>query len=267
MSGAEPNPEADPWTDDPLTDRVRIWQRRNGHRYSLDDVLTAYEALAARPTPARYLDLGCGIGSVLLMVLDRTRDAELNAAAAIEAQDLSHAMARKNIERAGFAVKLVRGDLRQPSARAQLGGPFDLITGTPPYAPPGTATPSPDSQRAHARIEFRGGIESYMEAASELLAEDGDFVVCAAGAPERVLAAAQQARLCVHRQVNAIPRQGRPPLFHVWHLRRDAADPSSIDHAFVQSSFVARDASGERTDEYIALRAFFGLPMKEPTHG
>ena len=39
------------------------------------------------------------------------------------------------------------------------------MTGTPPYKKLGTATPSPDPQRAHARIELRGGIEDYLATA------------------------------------------------------------------------------------------------------
>ncbi len=46
----------------------------------------------------------------------------------------------------------MRGDLRQLTAQ-QIGGPCDLLTGTPPYLPLGSALPSPDPQRAAARLE------------------------------------------------------------------------------------------------------------------
>ena len=249
----------DPLTDDPLTSRVQIWQRRRGHRYSLDDVLTAFEAIDQRPSPARYLDLGCGIGSVLLMVCDR---AHPGRAAAIEAQEISHALAERNIERNDFEVELAFGDFRKSEVQRSLSlSEFDLITGTPPYAPVGTATPSPDSQRAHARIEYRGGIEAYMDAASALLAPEGDFVVCAAGDPERVLRAAEAAGLVAHRRVDAIPRAGRDTLFHVWRLRR----PGAKVPTFEAHRFVARDEEGERTEAYVQLRRFFGLPKREAT--
>jgi len=39
----------DPLTDDALTGAYRVWQRKRGHRYSIDDVLTAHEACVARP--------------------------------------------------------------------------------------------------------------------------------------------------------------------------------------------------------------------------
>src|SRR5581483_9434041 len=48
----------------------RILQRVDGHRWSLDDLVTAWraaETVAATP-PARFADLGCGIGSVLMLL-------------------------------------------------------------------------------------------------------------------------------------------------------------------------------------------------------
>ena len=249
--------ESDPWTDDHLTAGVRIWQRKKGHRYSLDDVLTAYEALAQRPMPRRYLDLGCGIGSVLLSVFEAARP---ERAVGLEAQDQSFAMVQKNVARNGFDIELVAGDLRDPERRAALGGPFDLITGTPPYAPPGSATPSPDAQRAHARIEYRGGIEAYLEAAEALLADDGDFVVCAAGDPARVLAGAEATSLVAHQRLDVVPREGRDVLFHVWRFR---AEPAELR----VERFVARDEAGERTQQYVDLRAFFGLPLPNQAGG
>ncbi len=247
----------DPWTDDPLTSRFRIWQRKRGHRYSLDDVLTAYEALQVCPSPGRYLDLGCGIGSVWLMVCDRGAPQQVDA---IEAQDISAQMVRENIRRNEAAVNFVHGDLRDASAQEGLRAPFDLITGTPPYAPPGTATPSPDSQRAHARVELRGGIEAYLEAAAALLAPRGDLVVCSSADAARVLRAAKKTSFVPRRQVAAIPRAGRDPLFYVWHMSR--AEDVPEDSPLEQVEFVARDAQGARTEAYVALRAFFGLPLQ-----
>ncbi|MEM6957056.1 MAG: methyltransferase [Myxococcota bacterium] len=249
-------PQDDPLTDDPLTDRVQLLQRRRGHRYSLDDVITAREGLRAVPTPRRYLDLGCGIGSVLLMVWDRAEPHPVECAA-IEAQAISAGLARRNIERAGAHVRFVEGDLRDEAARERLGGPFELITGTPPYAPPGTATPSPDSQRAYARIEYRGGIEAYAAAAAARLAPDGRFVVCASCAEDRAHAAAGAAGLAIVRTLRVVPRAGRDVLFFVWTMARGANQRA-------RAEFIARDEGGERTADYVALRRFFGLPKAAP---
>jgi tRNA1(Val) A37 N6-methylase TrmN6 len=142
----------DELTDDALAGDFRILQRRRGHRYSIDDVLTAYQAARISPTrnsppPKRYLDLGCGIGSVLLMVAYKYRDAAIEG---IEAQEQSFSLATQNVQRnrQQTRVTLHHGDLRDTHLLDRLRAPFDLITGTPPYQPPGTGTPSPDSQAA-----------------------------------------------------------------------------------------------------------------------
>jgi len=59
---------SDELTDDALTRDFRILQRAKGHRYSSDDLATAFVAYHARPSATRVLDLGCGIGSVLLFL-------------------------------------------------------------------------------------------------------------------------------------------------------------------------------------------------------
>lgn len=287
----------DPLTDDALTGDFRVWQRVRGHRYSLDDVLTAHEAL--RACEGRELrdacDLGCGLGSVLLMIAWARPEL---AMVGVEAQDVSFELARRNVARNGAEprVQLVHGDLRDPETHGRAralasrrveagdvgnvgvgGAPgvgdalgvgdggdagvfrgFDLVTGTPPYVPPGQSTPSPDSQKAHARVELRGGIEDYLAAAAALVAPDGVVTICGdARFPERAFRGAARVGLHVRRQRDARPRAGRAPLFSVWTFTRE---PGPFEHAL---DFVARDDEGHRTPAYFALRTAFGLP---PSH-
>ncbi|MCA9531208.1 MAG: methyltransferase [Myxococcales bacterium] len=267
MDTADGRRRIDELSDDALTGRFRVWQRRGGHRYSLDDVVTAWEAVAARPDATRYLDLGCGVGSVLLMVAYKLPGAQC---VGVEAQPLSIELARRNVARNGVAGRAVLdlGDLRD---RAQMDGltvdygPFDLVTGTPPYQRAGASTPSPDPQRRYARVELRGGVEAYVEAAAAALAPGGALVVCAdARTPERALGAARACGLRPLRRRDVIPRAGvKGPLFTVWTFekpRRDerAAGPEATP--LVEEPFVARTASGDRSEAYLALRAFFDLP-------
>jgi len=244
-------------TDDALAGDFRILQRRRGHRYSIDDVLTAYQAARIRPAPSRYLDLGCGIGSVLMMIAYKHRDAQIEG---IEAQDLSFALATENVKRNHQAsrVTLHHGDLRH----TELRGHFDLITGTPPYQPPGTGTPSPDSQRAHARVELRGGVEAYLQAAARVLAADGRVVVCAdARFPQRVIATAQQLGLTVETQLDAVPYADRKaPLFSVWTLGWSMNIPAD---AWTRDTFYARNEDGGRSQGAHSLRRYFDLPVNE----
>jgi tRNA1(Val) A37 N6-methylase TrmN6 len=272
----------DDLTDDALTDRVRVLQRRNGHRYSVDDVATAWLALRAMPAARSCLDLGCGIGSVLLMVADRVPGAR---AVGVEAQAGSYALAERNVEknRLGRRVSVQYGDLRDPAlldrilqAEAAFGheGGFDLVTGTPPYKPLGTASISPDSQRAHARIELRGGVEAYLAAAARVLAPEGVFVMCAQSEQaERVTSGACAVNLLPIHRVDVIPmRERKGRLFSVYAFvhaaRADAgapvierlrSQPLRAAESVESEELVLRDEHGARTPAACALRAYFGL--------
>ena len=129
-----------------------------------------------------------------------------------------------------------------------------MVTGTPPYLPPGTALVSPDPQRAAARIELRGGVEDYIEAGARVLADEGTLVLCADGRrPDRVLQAASDHALMAHRRRDIWPHTGAEhPLFAVWTLRRTAAE-------LLQENITIRGSDGEQTYEARALRGCFGL--------
>jgi tRNA1(Val) A37 N6-methylase TrmN6 len=243
-------------TSDAVTATFRLLQRRRGHRFSLDDLATAWEAAQARPQAARYLDLGCGVGSVLLMVAWRLPAARVFG---VEAQEVSFALLRRNVDENGLTarVQVLHGDLREVT-HTWPHGPCDLITGTPPYLPPGTALASPDPQRAAARLELRGGVEDYLAAAARVLAPDGRVVICADGrAPERVRRGAAAAGLSPRRRLDVIARAGASgPLFSVWTLGAGTGEDAG---EMEEASVVVRDERGARTEAAGAMRRLFGL--------
>jgi tRNA1Val (adenine37-N6)-methyltransferase len=248
----------DPLTLDALTAGVSVFQRTKGHRFSSDDVVTAWVALQMCPDPNYVLDLGCGIGSVLLHV---AWSAPRSSVVGVEAQAVSVALGRRNVDHNGLGhrVRIYHGDLREAAVVAELGGPFDLITGTPPYFGVAAATAAMDEQRAYARIEHRGGIESYVATAARLLAPDGWFVVCGdADATDRVDRAAFAYGLAVCGRTVVVPRAGRPPLFCVWALRHH-----SHMRPPVERELTLRDHAGARTDDARELRAFSGFPERD----
>jgi len=247
----------DPLSDDAITADYRIWQRVRGHRYSLDDVLTAWVAARRAPASRRVLDLGSGIGSVALMLAWKLREASVTT---IEAQEISFALQEKNVERNGLDARfaLIRGDFRAPEVRARAGGSFDLVTGTPPYFAADAVLVSSDSQRAHARVELRGGVEAYLEAARASLSDAGVIVVCGdAKRPERVTRTAATLGLACEEELRACPREGKDALFSVWTLT-----PGSPREPVVRT-FVARTADGARTPAQHEIRSFFGLSIDD----
>jgi tRNA1Val (adenine37-N6)-methyltransferase len=250
-------------TDDALAGDYRVFQRKGGHRYSLDDTLTAWVAARARPEAPSAVDLGCGIGSVLLMTAYALPHARLYG---LEAQAISFELAERNIARNGLDGRVCAelGDMRDPATLDRLlaanGGRFELVTGTPPYLPQEHGTLPPDSQKAHARFELRGGVEAYIDAAARVLAPAGRFVVCAgARADDRVLSAAAAHGLHVLEKLPVIPSPLKGVLFSVWTLSTSAAFP--LKPPLVEGSpFMARDQAGARTQAALELRSFFGLP-------
>jgi tRNA1(Val) A37 N6-methylase TrmN6 len=243
---------------DALTAEFSVFQRIGGHRFSSDDLVTAWVAKQVCPNPARVADLGCGLGSVLLHLAWSTPQATL---VGVEAQEISFELLRRNVEYNGVGdrVTIHHGDLRVAELRARLGGPFDLVTGTPPYFPIDTAVDAMDTQRAYARIEYRGGIEAYTAAAADLLAPQGWFVVCGdADAEPRAAAAALDNNLTITARHVVIPRAGRTPLFTVWTMRHLASHCGPAD----ERQLTLRDADGERTPDAMMLRAFSGFPER-----
>jgi hypothetical protein len=117
-----------------LAGNWKLFQKKADHRYSTDDVVTAWAAyrmrsavLRASTEPLRTLDIGCGIGSVLLMTAWLFPDA---SCLGVEAQPRRAAQAERSIRYNGVASRVaVRiGDLRDRSVAAA--GAFDIVTGT-----------------------------------------------------------------------------------------------------------------------------------------
>jgi tRNA1Val (adenine37-N6)-methyltransferase len=235
----------------------RILQRQDGHRFSLDDLLTAHTAAAllADRAPRRLLDLGCGIGTVLLFLAWRFPEAE---GLGVEAQALSAGMAARSIawNGVGARCRVRHADFRDEGA-IEAPGTFDLVTGTPPYFPRGTGLESDHVQRGPCRFEHRGGVEAYAAAASTALAPGAPFVMCASTLQvPRVLAAAPALGFGIERRRDVVPRAGKAPLFSVFVLRaQDACGPRVDD-----PPLIVRDADGRRTPELVAVRAAMGMP-------
>lgn len=243
------DPELGRLTRDRLTRDVWLFQREKGHRFSVDDVATAFVAATEAPGARRIVDLGCGIGSVLLHLAWSFPEARLLG---VEAQAISFALLQRNVAAAGYRdrVDVHHGDLRDRATQDRLGAGHHLVTGTPPYFPIGTALFADDEQRAYARIERRGGVEAYVDAGAKLLGEGAPLVLCVdADARRRVEESAATNGLHVRRVVEIVPREGKKALFSIFVLRCDAG-PLDADR------LVVRDATGARTDDAARLRAF-----------
>jgi tRNA1Val (adenine37-N6)-methyltransferase len=236
-------------TLDHLAGSWRIYQLKGGHRFSADDVLTAWTATRQRPAASRVLDLGSGIGSVGLLCLYRLPAATLLG---LEVQELSWALARRTaaFNELEARAEFRRGDLRDPGALHDAGR-FPLVTGSPPYFPPGAATVSPHPQRAAARVELHGDVFDYCRRAAEHLEDDGLFVFVHAANDARPEQAVEAAGLRLVERQDVYFRRSQAPtvaLFSCgWRGERRIVEP-----------FVIRAEDGRWTQEYLAMREEMG---------
>src|SRR3954447_14609439 len=123
-------------TLDAISGHFRIFQLENGHRFSTDDVLTAWYGTNWCPTGRTVLDLGSGIGAVGMIAAWRLPGARF---VTIESQEESVRLARKSARWNGLEDRydIREGDFRDATTlRAEEH--FDLILGSPPYFPPGS---------------------------------------------------------------------------------------------------------------------------------
>jgi tRNA1(Val) A37 N6-methylase TrmN6 len=233
-----------------LAGNWRIVQLRGGHRFSADDLLTAWAAIEARPQARNLLDLGAGIGSVGLLALWRlSPDACLTM---VEVQTISHLLARETVAVNGLERRVM--PLHQ-DLRHWPGGEFDLVTGSPPYIPIGKGTVSPHPQKAACRFELHGNVVDYCAAARRSLAPGGAFCFCHAASDPRPERAIRDAGLaCVARQ-RVYFRAGCAPSIALYTCarggRREELPPLYI-----------RDADGNWTDAYLQIRERMGAPPR-----
>jgi len=137
--------------DSLLGGRVHLAQPRRGYRVAIDPVLLA---AAAPETRGRVLDLGCGVGAVLLCYGHRIAAAQL---AGLERDPALAALAASNLARNGWQerAEIHAGDLAAPPSEL-IPGSFDLVLTNPPYLEPGRADPSPVALSRAADVESEG---------------------------------------------------------------------------------------------------------------
>jgi tRNA1Val (adenine37-N6)-methyltransferase len=111
-----------------------------------------------------------------------------------------------------------------------------------------------------ARIEVRGSVHDYAEAASRILAPGGLFAfVFPTLQTERALEGLQAAGLKLVRRRDIVFKEGEPPLITLFAASR-AADLPATYEAFVEPPLAIRRRDGGVAAEYSAIRLSLGFP-------
>ena len=261
------------------------YHRPLGMQTSTDDVLVA--ALACQPklfgfestqeevegsravNNCRYLDLGTGIGSTLLIVAYNRHPTE---SIGIEAQHISFTMAKESVSELGTSsVKVMHADLR--NAIPLVGErSFDLITANPPFSrvSDGVLSLPLDEQRRFARFELRGGVEDYCAVAQRLLRPAGRFILAfwhKDNGLQRVKSAAAASGLFCTRRVEVIggsPTNSQPHI-SIFELALSAAAPNDATEQVVSLDIRRDSNTGGLSPKYKEICHSLGLrarPLK-----
>jgi tRNA1(Val) A37 N6-methylase TrmN6 len=259
-TGKGPDPEAGE-TLDAISGFYRLFQLSDGHRFSTDDVLTAWYGTSHCPTARTALDLGSGIGTVGMISAWRLQGARF---VTVEAQDESVRLARKSATWNGLTERydIRHGDFRDPGVLHEA-EKFDLVTGSPPYFPSGSGPVGDHPQKVACRFELRGSITDYCTIASRHLAPGGFFACVFPVSPPdqkaRVWEAAAAAGLTIVRWRPIVLREGAPPLLGLFGMMRQADLPANVA-GWEEPALTIRTATGAVHPEYIVVKLSFGFP-------
>ena len=274
-------------TLDAISGHFRLFQLRDGHRFSTDDILTAWYGTSWCPTARTALDLGSGIGTVGMICAWRLPGARF---VTVEAQVESVVLAKKSAQFNGLTERyeIRHGDFRDTAERGQpcprepvaaeeladkaVRAPavlrddekFDLITGSPPYFPPGTGVESEHPQKLACRFELRGTVVDYCVTAAKHLALGGFFACVFPMEPAqlaRVEEGARDAGLVIVRRKPVVFREGEAPLVALFGLMRATDLPEWFrGQTWVEPELIIRTRDGKIHPEYSAVKLAIGFP-------
>jgi tRNA1(Val) A37 N6-methylase TrmN6 len=165
--------------DDLIINDLKIIQRDDQFRFSLDAILLAHFA-TVRPN-AFAVDLGTGTGVIALLLSTR-------GAAQVIGVEISPVMAglaarSVKVNQLAGRISIQNADLR--NLRGQLpAGVFDLVVSNPPYRPVGGGFLNPNDKVAMARHEITATLAEVVAAARYLVKYRGRFAMV--HLPERI---------------------------------------------------------------------------------
>ena len=249
-------------TLDAISGHFRLFQLRDGHRFSTDDILTAWYGTSWCPTARTVLDLGSGIGTVGMICAWRLTGARF---VTVEAQAESVVLAKKSAQFNGLTERyeIRQGDFRDAGV-LHAEEKFDLITGSPPYFPPGTGVESEHPQKLACRFELRGTVVDYCATAAKHLALGGFFACVFPTEPAqlvRVEQGAREAGLVIVRRRPVVFREGDPPLVALFGLMRATDLPEWFrGQTWIEPDLIIRTRDGKIHPEYSALKLAIGFP-------
>jgi tRNA1(Val) A37 N6-methylase TrmN6 len=275
-------------TLDALSGHFRLFQLREGHRFSTDDILTAWYGTSWCPTARTALDLGSGIGTVGMVCAWRLPGARF---VTVEAQPESVALARKSARYNGLSDRYeIPGGRFSRGARERNPGRLNPTPTKnsrtrlsalllkrfarrrairahhrqPPYFPPDTGVKSEHPQLA-CRFELRGTVADCCATVAKHLLPGG-FFACVfpneAAQLARMESGARDAGLVIVRKRPVVFSEGEPPrsvaLFGL--MRADDLPDWFRGQTWEEPPLIIRTRDGKIHPEYSAVKLAIGFP-------
>ncbi len=172
MSGEIPIRE-DEGLDELFDGRIRIIQKKEGYRFSIDAILLAH--VSSQFPADSVIDLGTGSGVIPLILARKTSAPRI---VGVEVQKEMADMAGRTIELNGFAerVSILHEDLRNLN-KCFAASSFDLVVSNPPYYPLGEGRINPDEPKAIARHELMVKVADIGEVSHYLVKPSGKVII------------------------------------------------------------------------------------------
>jgi tRNA1(Val) A37 N6-methylase TrmN6 len=250
-------------TLDALSGYFRLFQLTNGHRFSTDDVLTAWYGTSWCASARTVLDLGSGIGAVGMIAAWRLVGARF---VTVEAQEESVRLARKSAQWNGLTERyeIRQGDFREAGVLRD-DERFDLVLGSPPYFPLGSGVEGDHPQKVACRFEMRGDISDYCTVTARHLERGGFFACVFPVTPdeqhERLKESAHSCGLTIVRWRPVVLREGERSLLGLFGMMRATDLPEAKrSQTWSEPPLIIRKPDGLVHPEYSAVKLSFGFP-------
>lgn len=149
--------------------RLKIIQKKEGYRFSIDALLLA-SFVQARPQN-RIIDLGTGCGIIPLILAYQKRGQKIIG---VEIQPSLADLARRNVllNNFGGQIEIWEKDFKELWGENQREF-FDLVITNPPYRRLGAGRLNPHPEKAIARHEIKATLPDILQIAHYLLKEKG----------------------------------------------------------------------------------------------
>jgi tRNA1Val (adenine37-N6)-methyltransferase len=149
-------------------DELKIIQKKDGYRFSMDAILLARFVTVKRDE--RLLDIGTGCGIIPIYM---SKSGHSNPMLGVEIQEELFSTAQKNIELNNCEnVQFIHGDVRLLAGTLKKTF-FHVIVSNPPYTKEHTGRKSPKQSRLIARYESQIDLEIFLSISSALLDKKG----------------------------------------------------------------------------------------------